>query len=92
MMSIVLLICCVWENHTVQFYNPDVPVFVVLLTKPDDPVSKLDCPILVDLAYVSPILFVVFLLSCASRNTCSHTQNCCTYQMHRYRGCSLRSP
>jgi hypothetical protein len=36
--------------------------------------AKPDCPILVDLAFVSPILFVVILLSCASYNSCSHTQ------------------
>jgi hypothetical protein len=34
---------------------------------------KPDGPVLVDLAYVSPILFVVILLSCASHNSCSYT-------------------
>jgi hypothetical protein len=33
-----------------------------------------DYPALADFAYVSPILFVVILLSCASHNSCSHTQ------------------
>jgi hypothetical protein len=33
--------------------NPDVPVFEVLLTKPDDLISKSDCLVLTDLAYVS---------------------------------------
>jgi hypothetical protein len=37
-------------------------------------IAKLDCPILTDLTYVSLILFVVILLSCASHNSCSHTQ------------------
>jgi hypothetical protein len=36
--------------------------------------AKLDCPVLADLTYVSPILFVVILLSCVSHNSCSHTQ------------------
>jgi hypothetical protein len=35
--------------------------------------AKPNCPILADLAYVSPILFVVILLSCALSNYCSHT-------------------
>jgi hypothetical protein len=47
---------------------------------------KPDCPVLADLTYVFQILIVVILLLCASHITCSHTQNCCTYQMHRYRG------
>jgi hypothetical protein len=36
--------------------------------------EKPDCLILANLAYVSLILFVVILLSCASHNSCSHTQ------------------
>jgi hypothetical protein len=36
--------------------------------------AKPDCPVLVNLAYVSPILFIVILLSYASHNLCSHTQ------------------
>jgi hypothetical protein len=36
--------------------------------------AKLDCLVLIDLAYVSPILFVVILLSCAAHNSCCHTQ------------------
>jgi hypothetical protein len=35
---------------------------------------KPDCSILIDIAYVSIILFVVILLSCASHNSCSHRQ------------------
>jgi hypothetical protein len=34
--------------------------------------AKLDDPILTDLSYVSSILIVVILFSCASRNSCSH--------------------
>jgi hypothetical protein len=41
MMSIVLLICCVWKNRIVRFYKLDFLVFVVLLTKLDDPVSQI---------------------------------------------------
>jgi hypothetical protein len=35
---------------------------------------KSDGPVLTDLAYISPILFIVILLSCASHILCSHTQ------------------
>jgi hypothetical protein len=51
---------------------------------------KLDCLILTDLAYV----YLNF--NCcdppASRITCSYTQNCGAYWMHRYRGSSLGFP
>jgi hypothetical protein len=36
--------------------------------------AKPDYPILTDLVYGSPILFVVILLSCASHNSYSYTQ------------------
>jgi hypothetical protein len=35
--------------------------------------TKPGCPVLTDITYVSPILFVVILLSCVSHITCSHT-------------------
>jgi hypothetical protein len=36
--------------------------------------EKPDCLVLANLAYISLILFVMILLSCASHNSCSHTQ------------------
>jgi hypothetical protein len=41
MISVVLLICCVWKNWIARFYKLDVPVFIVLLTKPDDLISQI---------------------------------------------------
>jgi hypothetical protein len=35
--------------------------------------KKLDCPVLIERAYVSPNLIIVNPLSCASCITCSHT-------------------
>jgi hypothetical protein len=55
--------------------KPEVPVLLVL---PDKNwmvrFTKPDYQVLTNLAYVSPILFVMILLSCASNNSCSHTQ------------------
>jgi hypothetical protein len=36
--------------------------------------AKSDGPVLTELAYIFLILFVVILQSCASHNSCSHTQ------------------
>jgi hypothetical protein len=52
----------------------EVPAFLVLPGKTGGLFTKPDSPVLVDLAYVSPILFVAIHLSCASHNSCSHTQ------------------
>jgi hypothetical protein len=40
MINGVLLICRVWKNRRFWFYKPEVPVFVVLLIKPDIPVFQ----------------------------------------------------
>jgi hypothetical protein len=64
----------------------EVSVFMVLLTKPDWSVFQIGLSGFDRLSIFLQILFVVILLSCASHNTCSHTQNYCTYWMHRYRG------
>jgi hypothetical protein len=82
MMSVALLICYVWKNRMFRFLwfcwqNRMLRFF------------KLDCLVLVDLAYVSPILFIIILLSYASRITYSHTHYCCTSRMHTYRRSSL---
>jgi hypothetical protein len=41
MISVVLLICYVCKNRIARFYKLDVPVFIVLLTKPDDLISQI---------------------------------------------------
>jgi hypothetical protein len=55
MMSILLLLYCVWKNRTARFYRLDVSVFVVLMTKQDVQFPKPDYPVLAALAYVPPI-------------------------------------
>jgi hypothetical protein len=45
---------CTHRVRLTRSCGGDVLVFVVLLIKSDDPVFKLDCPVLADLAYVSP--------------------------------------
>jgi hypothetical protein len=63
------------------------------LEKLDDPVSQIGLSSFGRLTiYFSNFLIVVILLSCVSCITCSHTQNYCTYRMHRYRGNSLGFP
>jgi hypothetical protein len=52
----------------------EVLAFLVLPGETGGLFAKSDSLVLVDLAYVSPILFVAILLSCASHNSCSHTQ------------------
>jgi hypothetical protein len=72
-MKVVLSICCVRKNRRFRLYKPDVLVLMVLRENQMVWFVKPDCLILTDRAYVSPVLIVVVLLSCASRNTCSHT-------------------
>jgi hypothetical protein len=40
MMSVALLICCVWKYRRFRFYKPNVLALVVLLTKSDVPVFQ----------------------------------------------------
>jgi hypothetical protein len=62
----------------------DVLIFVVLLTKPDDPIFQTGLSDFDRLSIrFSKFFFVLIILSCASCNACSHTQNCYTYRMHR---------
>jgi hypothetical protein len=71
--------------------KPDVSVFMVLLIKPDDPVSQTG---LFGFWRLS-ICFSKFYLLRSSHHVHhvihvhTHTHNCCTYRMHRYRGSSL---
>jgi hypothetical protein len=62
-------------NRMFWFYKPDVLVLLVFAWQNwMVRFAKPDCPVLVDLAYVSSFLFVMILLSCASHNSSSHTQ------------------